>query len=148
MVRDPVISIMMETPTEQVSSVLHKYYSKLVSTVGKHLNGLLVHLVSEGVIKIDDKNTIKQFGDTPSERAQYFLDNHIDRALSAGITDNFVKLLKVMQKISGCSPLAAELSEALKGVALSDTPSVNSNRRVGDETSKKNQSGMVIHIYL
>ena len=136
---------MESTPTEQVSSVLHKYYSELVSTVGKHLNGLLVHLVSEGVIKIDDKNTIKKLGDAPSERAEYLLDNHVDRPLSAGITDNFVKLLKVMQKISGCSPLAAKLSEALKCVALSDT-SVNSNRRVGDETSKNNQSGMAIHI--
>ena len=143
---------MMEyTPTEQTSSVLHKFYSELVGTVGKHLNGLLVHLVSEGVIKIDDKNMIKKFGDTPSERAEYLLDNHVDRPLSAGITDNFLKLLKVMQKIPGCGPLADELSKALKCDPLSDAPSdpfKSNNRRGSDESPKNNQSGMGIHIGL
>ena len=132
---------MMEST--KVSLVLRKYYAELVSTLGKYLNDLLVYLVSEGVIKIDDKNTIKKFGETPaSDKAEYLLDNYVNRPLDAGITDNFLKLIKVMEKteIPGCNPLAAELSKALECDTGSATPTVN-NRRVSNEESNS-QSGM------
>ena len=120
-----------------VASVLQKNYAELVDILGKNLNDVLVYLVSEGVIKIEEKNTIMEFvGKTPSQRAQYLLDNHVDRPLSGGLTDNFLKLLKCMQKIPGCSNLAAEISKAIK----CDTP------KISDEASKIDQSGMGMHI--
>ena len=118
------------------SSVLQKYYVELVDTLGKNLNDLLLYLVSEEMINIEEKITIKQFGETPSTRVEYLLDNYVHRQLSGGITDNFLKLLKVMQKISGCSKLAAEILKAIK----CDTPKISNP--IIDEVSKIDQSGM------
>ena len=119
-----VIDFMMERmSTEQASSVLRRYYVELISTLAQYLNELLLHLVPEGVITIDVKNTIKQFGSTPNDRAEYLLDNHIDRPLAVGNVTNFVKLLKVMEKITGCDSLAVEVRKALK----CDTPICEAN---------------------
>ena len=113
---------MESIPTEEASSVLRSYYVELIKALAQYLNDLLLYLVSEGVITIEDKNTIKKYGDTPSDKAEYLLDNYIDRPLAGGIVTNFVKLLKVMEKIPGCNPLVAKLRKALKCDKLSDTP--------------------------
>ena len=129
--------------TEQASSVVQRYYVELISTLAQYLNELLLHLVPEGVITIDVKNTIKQFGSSPSDRAEYLLDNHVNRPLAGGILTNFVKLLKVMQKIPGCDSLAVEIRKALK----CDTAiSVVKKATVDTETSQGNQSGIDMHI--
>ena len=124
------------TSAAHASSVLQEYYVELVDTLGKNLNDLLLYLVSEKMINIAEKITIKQFGETPSARAEYLLDNYVHRQLSGGITDNFLKLLKVMQKISGCSKLAAEILKAIK----CDTPRISDP--IIDGVSKIDQSGM------
>ena len=105
-------------PIPQGSLVLRKYYAKLVSVLAQCLNELLVQLVSEEVITIEDKNTIKKFGDSSVDKAEYLIDNHINRPLAVGIVDNLAKLLQVMQKIPSCNSLATELLQALK----CDTP--------------------------
>ena len=91
-------------------------------TLAQYLNDLLLYLVPEGVITIEDKNTTKKYGDTPNNKDKYLLDNHINRPLAGGIVTNFIKLLKVMEKIRGCNPLAAELRKALKCDMPSDMP--------------------------
>ena len=128
-----VINFMMERmSTEQASSVLRRYYVELISTLAQYLNDLLLHLVPEGVITIDGKNTIKQYGSTPNDRAEYLLDNHINRPLSIGNVTNFVKLLKVMEKITGCDSLAVEVRKALK----CDTPICEANKTTVDVEAK------------
>ena len=109
---------------------------ELVSTLAQHLSDVLLYLVPEGVIKIEEKNTIKSYRDTPTDRAEYLLDNHVNRQLSEGITDNFMKLLKVMRKIPGCNPLAVELSKALKCDTDEPNIPVVSNARSTEEVSK------------
>ena len=131
--------------------VFRNHYVKLVSTLAQHLSNVLLYLVSEGVIKIEEKNTIKDYRDTPNDRAEYLLDNHVNRQLSEGITDNFLKLLKVMRKIPGCNPLAVELSKALD-TDTSCTPVVSNARLIISENESKNiQTGMGIrstHTYV
>ena len=94
--------------TSQESLTLRKYYAELVSILAQYMNELLPCLVSEQMISIKEKNTIKQYGETSQDRAEYLLDNHVERPLSAGVTENFVKLLRVMQKIPGCDKLSSE----------------------------------------
>ena len=94
--------------TSQESLTLRKYYAELVSILAQYMNELLPCLVSEQMISIKEKNTIKQYGETSQDRAEYLLDNHVERPLSAGVTENFVKLLRVMQKIPGCDKLSLE----------------------------------------
>ena len=120
--RDNCYDTMESIPTQQASTVLQRYYVELIMKLAQYLNDFLLYLVSEEVITIEDKNTIKKYGDTPSDKAEYLLDNHIIRPLAGGIVTNFVKLLKVMEKIPGCNPLAAELRKALKCDTPSDTP--------------------------
>ena len=120
----------------QGSSVLRKYYARLVSVLSQCLNELLPHLVSEEVITIENKNVIKKFGDTPSDRAKYLLDNYINRPLAVGNADNLVNLLKVMQMIPVCSSIATELSKVLKCDKPSVAPACNTLRC-------DDQSGMV-----
>ena len=122
--------------------VFRNYYAKLVSTLAQYLSDVLLHLVSEGVLKIEEKNTIKNYRDTPTDRAEYLLDNHVNRPLSEGITDNFMKLLKVMREIPGCNPLAVELSEALKCDTDKPNTPVVSNARSTEEVSKNIQTGI------
>ena len=124
-------------PTEQASSVLRRYYAELINTLAQYLNDLLLHLVSEEVITIEDKNTIKKYGDTPSDKAEYLLDNYINRPLAVGIVTNFVKLLKAMEKIPGCNLLAADLRKALKCDTLI---CVANSTAVDVEMSRGNQS--------
>ena len=134
---------MESMPLLKGSLVLRKYYAKLVSMLAQCLNELLLHLVSEEVITIEDKNTIKKFGDTPYDKTEYLLDNHINRPLAVGISDNLVKLLKVMQMIPGCISLATELSKALKCEATVPVSTLRCDAKASDETVKDDQSGMV-----
>ena len=138
---------------EEALTLLQRYYAELVSTLAKYLNELLPYLVSGEVITIGDKNTIKKFGDGPNDRAEYLLDNHINRPLFGGIVKNFVKLLEVMHKIPACSKLAAELLKALKCDTPSKKPRITSrvvpepighDTKVDDEASKNEQSGIII----
>ena len=79
------------------SRLLQEYYSKLVTTLAQCIDeDLLPALVSAKVITIDDKNTIKRHGNRPTDRIEYLLDNHVNRSLCVGITDNFAKLLRIM----------------------------------------------------
>ena len=127
---------------EQASLVLQQYYVEFVSTLGQHLNDLLLRLVPEHVITIDVKNTIKQFGCTPSDRAEYLLDNYINRPLAGGNVTNFVKLLEVMEKIPGCNLLVVTVQKALKCDTPKDTPmSVVSKTTASTEALQGNQSG-------
>ena len=135
---------MESIPLPQGKLVLRKYYAKLVSVLAQCLNELLLHLVSEEVITIEDKNTIKRFGDTPYDRAEYLLDNHINGPLTVGISENLAKLLKVMQMIPSCSVIATELLKALK----CDTPpdvatGLQRDAKMSDESMKKDQLGMI-----
>ena len=145
---------MESIPIEEASILLRKHYVELVSILGQCLNELLLHLVSEEVITIEDKNAIKKFGDCPSDRAEYLLDNHVNRPLFGGIAENFVKLLKVMQKIPTCNTLAADLLKALTQSDKSKTitprgtsESTERHTKMDDEASKNNQSGMAIDGY-
>ena len=133
--------------TEQASSVLQRYYVQLISTLSQHLNELLPYFVPEGVITIDVKNTIKQFGSTPSDRAEYLLDNHINRLLAGGIVTNFIKLLKVMQKIAGCNSLAGEVWKALNCVTPLDTPISVVNKTTVDVTALQGNESYTMHNY-
>ena len=124
--------------------VLRKYYAKLVGVLAQCLNELLLQLVSEEVITIEDKNTIKQFGDTPCDRAEYLLDNHINRPLAVGISENLAKLLKVMQMIPSCSVIVTELLKALKcDTPLGVATGLQRDAKVSDEAMKKDQLGMI-----
>ena len=143
---------MESIPPEEALILLQRYYAELVSTSVKYLNELLPYLVSGEVITIEDKNTIKKFGDGPNDRAEYLLDNYVNRPLFGGIVKNFVKLLEVMHSIPACSKLAAELLKALKcnkpskkpGVISRDTPEpIGHDTKVDDEASKNDQSGMI-----
>ena len=133
-------------PRAQETLVLRKYYAKLVSVLAQCLNELLLHLVSEEVITIEDKNTIKKYSDTPYDRAEYLLDNHINKPLAVGIADNLLKLLKVMQMIPSCCSIAIELSKALRCDTAPDVvTTLQCNRGCDAEVSnetKKNESGM------
>ena len=128
-----------------VKRVFENYYVELVNTLAQYLSDVLLYLVPEGVIKIEEKNTIKSYRDTPTDKAEYLLDNHVNRQLSEGITDNFMKLLKVMRKIPGCNPLAVELSKALKWDTDEPNIPVVSNARSTEEVSKNIQTGMEYH---
>ena len=151
--RDHTGCVIMESiPPEEALILLQRYYAELVSTSAKYLNELLPYLVSGEVITIEDKNTIKKFGDGPNDRAEYLLDNHVNRPLFGGIVKNFVKLLEVMHSIPACSKLAAELLKALKcdkpskkpGIISRDTPKpIGHDTQVDDEASKNDQSGMI-----
>ena len=134
---------MESVTTEQASSVLRRYYVELIMTLAQYLNDLLLHLVPTEAITIEDKNTIKKYGDTPNDKAEYLLDNHINRQLAGGIVTNFVKLVRVMEKIPGCNPLAAKLRKAL----TCDTPMHVGNIATMDvEAEQGNQS--VIEMYI
>lgn len=95
--------------------LLQKYYDKLVRTIGRTINDILRGLVSgtDGVIDIDEKNKIKQFGETQCDKAEYLLDEHIKRSLCVGITDSFSKLLQVMKAIpaADCNQLARTIEQ-------------------------------------
>ena len=84
---------MESIPPEEALILLQRYYAELVSTSAKYLNELLPYLVSGEVITIEDKNTIKKFGDGPNDRAEYLLDNHVNRPLFGGIVKNFCKTI-------------------------------------------------------
>ena len=132
--------MMESTSATHASSALQKYYPELLVVLGKNLNDVLVHLIPEGVINIGEKITIQEFTKTPSEKAQYLLDNHVYRQLSGGFTDNFLKLLKVMQKIPACDKLSAEVLKEIK----SDTPKISD--LISDEASKIGKSGMEFRV--
>ena len=108
------------------SRVLQEYYSKLVSALSQCIDDeLLRALVSAKIITIDDKNIIKRYGPKPTDRSEYLLDNHVNRPLCAGITDNFTKLLKIMQNIPYCKSLADEISVEIAPTftdSVQDTP--------------------------
>ena len=124
--------------------VLRKYYARLVSVLAQCLNELLLHLVSEEVITIEDKNTIKKFGDTPYDRAEYLLDNHINRPLTVGSVENLAKLLKVMQMIPSCGVFVTELLKALKCDTHPDVATgLRRDAEVSDEAMKKDRLGMI-----
>ena len=95
--------------------VLQKHYDELVSTLSRSIDEVLRGLVSMRVITITDKNKIKKYGDIPEDRAEYLLDNYIDRLLAARINDNLMKLLHVMKKIPQCKPLAVLVEKELTG---------------------------------
>ena len=139
---------MMESiPPEQASSVLRRYYVELIKALAQCLDDLLPHLVPEEVITIEDKNTIKEYGDTPNKKAEYLLDNYINRPLAGGIVTNFIKLLKVMEKIPGCNPLAAKLRKVLKCDTSSGTlMRVGNIAKMDVEAEQGNESGIEIHI--
>ena len=128
------------------SRVLQEYYSKLVSTLAQCIDeDLLPALVSAKVITIDDKNTIKSYGNRPRNRIEYLLDNHVNRPLCVGITDNFAKLLRIMQNIPHCKSLADEMATEIaqtstdSGVTLDaprDVP-VNSKPLLEGQTPKQ-----------
>jgi len=88
---------------------------------------------------IDDKNKIKQLSHTLEDKTEYLLDNYVYRPLSIGITDAFVKLLKVMRNIPDYNPLFIESSSLLKsddGETHDDEITININAaKVGDKTS-------------
>ena len=134
--------MMESTSAAHASSVLQKYYAELLDMLGKNLNDILKYLIPEGMINIKEKNTIKQFGKSPDDRAEYLLDNHVDRQLSGGITDNFLKLLKVMQKIPACDKLSAEISKAI----ISDTLKTSASDPISDEASKIGKPGMEFRV--
>ena len=136
---------------DEASTLLRRHYVELVSALAKCLNELLPHLVSEEVITIEDKNTIKKFGDGPNDRAEYLLDNHVNRPLFGGIVKNFVKLLNVMQKIPTCNTLATDLLKALKRdkpMVVTSQPMECCDTKVDDKASKNDQSGMVLQMQL
>ena len=114
------------------SRVLQEYYSKLVSTLSQCIDDeLLRSLVSAKIITIDDKNIIKRYGDKPTDRSEYLLDNHVNRPLCAGITDNFTKLLKIMQNIPYCKSLADEISAEIAPTFTDSVPDTPRDAPVG-----------------
>ena len=96
-------------------SLLQKYYDQLVTTIGRHIDTILRRLVSgtDGVITIDEKITIKNYGKTPWDKAEHLLDEYIRRSLCVRITNSLLKLLKVMKEISAvdCNRLAATIEQ-------------------------------------
>ena len=101
--------------SESSETLLQKYYAQLVEIIARSIDDILCGLVSgsDGVINIDQKNTIKQYGKTPSDRAEHLLDEYIRRSLCVGITNSFLKLLKVMKEISAadCNQLASTIEQ-------------------------------------
>ena len=67
-------------------------------------------LVSKEIINTTDKNNIKKQG-MPEDSAEYVLDHYVERFLVAGIDDNLIKLLHVMNSkdIPPCKPLALSI---------------------------------------
>ena len=106
----------MEFPTKSTEEVLlQKYYAELVRSLTRCIDDVVLGLVSHGVIDIDQKNVIRQYGDTPGDKVQYLLDNYIVRPLYGGVTDGFVKLLSVMKEYPDCGHLVASMEEEYKG---------------------------------
>ena len=131
--------------SKSLGVLLQKYYAKLVRVLAQCIEGdLLPALVSAQVITIDDKNTIKRHGNTLEDKAQYLLDNYVNRALSVGITDKFIKLLEVMEDIPYCKSLADELTTSTSGLVLS-TPQnsrINDQSQLKEETPTRIQTGI------
>lgn len=111
--------------TEEV--LLQKHYADLVHLLSRCIDDLLLRLVSNGVIDIDQKNVIRKYGDTPGDKIQYLLDNHVVRPLGVGINDSFMKLLSVMKEFPSCCQLVAAMEgrvlQKLSGGAESENSS-------------------------
>ena len=97
--------------TEEI--VLQKHYAELVKLLARCIDDVVLGLVSTGVIDIDQKNVIRKYGDTPGDKVQYLLDNHIARPLSGGVTDHFMKLLDAMKEFPSCDLLVGAIEEDL-----------------------------------
>ena len=98
--------------TEEI--VLQKHYAELVKLLARCIDDVVLGLVSTGVIDIDQKNVIRKYGDTPGDRVQYLLDNHIARPLCGGVTDHFMNLLDAMKEFPSCDQLVGAIEEDLQ----------------------------------
>ena len=94
--------------------MLQKHYADLVRLLARCIDDVLLGLVSSGTIDIDQKNVIRKYGDTPVDKAQYLLDNHVARPLGGGLTDQFEKLLDVMKELPSCVQLILSMEEDLQ----------------------------------
>ena len=122
--------------TEEV--LLQKHYADLVHLLSRCIDDLLLRLVSNGVIDIYQKNVIRKYGDTPGDKVQYLLDNHVVRPLSVGINDSFVKLLSVMKEFPSCCQLVAAMEgggvlQKENGSAESENSSDHEEEKLNDE---------------
>ena len=114
------------------TEVLQKFYSRLLQTLTRNLNDVLPDLVSRGVITVDQKIDIKEYGKAQSERAEHLLDSYIHRPLREGIPDNFIKLLKVMKGIPSCSTLATSIDQHLQYGSITTTLTQRERVQVSD----------------
>lgn len=104
----------MALSTKSVEEIsLQKHYADLVRLLAPCIDEVILGLVSNGVIDIDQKNTIRKYGDTPGDKVQYLVDSHIARPLAGGVTDSLMKLLSVMKEFSSCGQLVASIEKDL-----------------------------------
>ena len=122
----------MESDKPFEAKVLQKFYFELLQTLTRNLNDVLPHLVSGGVITVDEKIDIKEYGKAQSDRAEHLLDTYIHRPLHGGNPDNFIKLLKIMKGIPSCSPLATSIDQCLQSGSITATPTQRDRVQVSD----------------
>jgi len=130
--------------------LLQKYYAELVRSLARCIDEVLPDLVSNGIIDIDQKNVIKNYGDTPADKAEYLLDNYIARPLYAGMTDGFMTLLNTMKKFPSCSRLVVSIEKNLQdgGSDEVDYEQVSGEGTSLDEIAKKqdNLVDTIVHL--
>ena len=101
---------------EDISRSLQKIFTKHYATLRRILpvEELIPEFVSCGAITYDDEEEILSHP-TSSERARLFL-SHVRKALGAGISRSFFKLLGIMQlsRKHDCKELGESISEEIR----------------------------------
>ena len=114
---------------EGISRGLLKIFTKHYATLRKILpvEELIPEFVSCDAITYDEEEEILS-RPTPSERARLFL-SHVRKALDAGMSRSFFKLLEIMQlsRKHDCKELAESISEEIRrelhvNVTTQETP--------------------------
>ena len=100
------------------SEMLEQLYKDIQNELP--IDELLPQLVTNKIITINDKILITEFGKNINERTRFFLDQYIEKPLSAGDPVSFYKLLQIMDTSVKCSALVTKIKRSLMIASLQD----------------------------
>lgn len=101
----------MEDAKANYRRVFKKFYERLIKTLP--LDDLVTTLYGNGVLSDHDRDQLVRGSlSTPKEKAQYFLDEVIQKGLDVGFFSQFKTTIKIMQ--SSDNPVLIHLAEQIK----------------------------------
>ena len=106
------------TKVEDAKSVITKYYAELIEVLP--IDDLLAHLDANKLLSSNHKAKVESLS-TRKEKTQYFLDEVIKPGLSVGYTEQFNKMITVME--SNDDPVVKHLVKQIQECALGVSPS-------------------------